>query len=224
MEQKIYAAICATMKDIGAVGKNDVNTFDKYKFRGIDAVMNALSPAMTKNGIFVVPSVLNCEREERISSDGKKNMMYTVLTVQYSFYAEDGSHVDAVVVGEAMDRSDKSTNKAMSAAFKYACFQTFCIPTEELMEDADKDSPEIGQKAREGARNVEAKDSAPNTQKSQENASASSEQYINDTQRAVLENLCKKRKLDPAAVFNGWPYLTQEQYGIACNKLKGGAA
>lgn len=224
MEQKIYAAICATMKDIGAVGKNDVNTFDKYKFRGIDAVMNALSPAMTKNGIFVVPSVLNCEREERISSDGKKNMMYTVLTVQYSFYAEDGSHVDAVVVGEAMDRSDKSTNKAMSAAFKYACFQTFCIPTEELMEDADKDSPEIGQKAREGAPKVETKDSAPKTQKSQETATASSEQYINDTQRAVLENLCKKRKLDPAAVFNSWPYLTQEQYGIACNKLKGGAA
>lgn len=224
MEQKIYAAICATMKDIGAVGKNGVNTFDKYKFRGIDAVMNALSPAMTKNGIFVVPSVLNCEREERISGDGKKNMMYTVLTVQYSFYAYDGSHVDAVVVGEAMDRSDKSTNKAMSAAFKYACFQTFCIPTEELMEDADKDSPEIGQKAREGARNVETKDSAPKSQKSQENVAASSEQYINDTQRAVLENLCKKRKLDPAAVFNGWPYLTQEQYGIACNKLKGGAA
>lgn len=224
MEQKIYAAICATMKDIGAVGKNDVNTFDKYKFRGIDAVMNALSPAMTKNGIFVVPSVLNCEREERISSDGKKNMMYTVLTVQYSFYAEDGSHVDAVVVGEAMDRSDKSTNKAMSAAFKYACFQTFCIPTEELMEDADKDSPEIGQKAREGAPKVETKNPAPKTQKSQETAAASSERYINDTQRAVLENLCKKRKLDPAAVFNGWPYLTQEQYGIACNKLKGGAA
>lgn len=225
MEQKIYAAICATMKDIGAVGKNDVNTFDKYKFRGIDAVMNALSPAMTKNGIFVIPTVMNCDREERVSRDGK-NMMYTVLTVQYSFYAEDGSHVDAVVVGEAMDRSDKSTNKAMSAAFKYACFQTFCIPTEELMEDADKDSPEIGQKAREGVQKSEAKDSAPKPQKSQENASASTRtaSYINDEQRAVLESLCKKRKLDPAAVFNGWPNLTQEQYGIACTKLKGGAA
>ena len=40
-----------------------------------------------------------------------------------------------------MDRSDKSTNKAMSAAFKYACFQTFCIPTEE-MRDADAESPQ----------------------------------------------------------------------------------
>ncbi|MFS0844210.1 MAG: ERF family protein [Roseburia hominis] len=30
-----------------------------------------------------------------------------------------------------MDSGDKATNKAMSVAFKYACFQVFCIPTEE---------------------------------------------------------------------------------------------
>jgi hypothetical protein len=29
-----------------------------------------------------------------------------------------------------MDSGDKSTNKAMSAAYKYACIQSFCIPTE----------------------------------------------------------------------------------------------
>lgn len=141
---KIYKAISDTMKDIGIVGKNDTNTYDKYKFRGIDAVMNALNPAMIKHGIFVVPTVLESTREERAGSKGT-TMMYTILKVKYTFYAEDGSSVESVVVGEAMDRSDKSTNKAMSAAFKYACFQTFCIPTEE-MQDADKESPEIGNK------------------------------------------------------------------------------
>ena len=39
-----------------------------------------------------------------------------------------------------MDSGDKATNKAMSAAFKYACFQTFCIPTEE-MKDPDAETP-----------------------------------------------------------------------------------
>ncbi|MNY54686.1 hypothetical protein D3C86_1905820 [compost metagenome] len=29
-----------------------------------------------------------------------------------------------------MDSGDKATNKAMSAAYKYAAFQAFCIPTE----------------------------------------------------------------------------------------------
>lgn len=141
---KIYGAIVATMKDIGAVGKDQTNTFDKYKFRGIDDVYNALSPAMTKNGIFVVPKVLRMTQEDRASKNGG-TQIHTVLDMEYTFYAVDGSNVVAQVVGEAMDRSDKSVNKAMSAAFKYACFQTFCIPTEE-MKDADAESPEAGQK------------------------------------------------------------------------------
>ena len=42
---------------------------------------------------------------------------------------------------EGMDSGDKATNKAMSIAFKYACFQVFCIPTEE-MQDPDADTPD----------------------------------------------------------------------------------
>ena len=144
MEGKIFKQIIKTMEDVGAIGKNDKNEYDKYMFRGIDAVMNALHPAMVKNGIFVIPEVLEAQREERAGKNGTV-MMYSLLKVKYTFMADDGSSVTAVVMGEAMDRSDKSTNKAMSAAFNYACFQTFCIPTDE-MKDADAESPEIGQK------------------------------------------------------------------------------
>lgn len=147
MEGKIYGAIAKVMQDVGIVGKNDSNDYDKYKYRGIDAVMNALNPAMVKNKVFVAPTVLDAQREERTGNKGTM-MMYTVLTVKYTFYTEDGSSIDCVVIGEAMDRSDKSTNKAMSAAFKYACFQTFCIPTEE-MKDSEEESPEIGQRTAE---------------------------------------------------------------------------
>ncbi len=68
--------------------------------------------------------------------------------MKYTFYAEDGSHIEAVVVGEGMDSGDKATNKAMSAAFKYACFQVFCIPTEE-MKDPDAETPPASEKAPE---------------------------------------------------------------------------
>lgn len=139
-EGKIHAAICSVMADIGAVGKNDSNDFDKYKYRGIDAVMNALHPAMVKNHVYVIPSVLESTREDRTSRKGEP-LIYSVLKVKYTFYTDDGSSVDAVVVGEALDRSDKSTNKAMSAAYKYACFQTFCIPTEEFI-DSEKETLE----------------------------------------------------------------------------------
>ena len=40
-----------------------------------------------------------------------------------------------------MDSGDKATNKAMAIAMKYALFQVFCIPTEE-MKDPDAETPE----------------------------------------------------------------------------------
>lgn len=137
---KIFSAICGVMADIGAVKKTDRNEYDKYMYRGIDAVMNALQPAMIKHHVFVTPEVIDQKREDRLSRKGEP-LIYSVTTVRYTFYTDDGSSVSALVMGEAMDRSDKSMNKAMSAAFKYACFQTFCIPTEEMI-DSEKDSPE----------------------------------------------------------------------------------
>ena len=138
---KIYAKINQVMKDCGAVGKDSYNPQQKYKYRGIDAIMNALNPAMTKNGVFVVPEVLEISREERQSKNGGV-LIFSTVKVRYTFFADDGSSVQSVVIGEGMDSGDKSVNKAMSAAFKYACFQVFCIPTDEMV-DSETESPEV---------------------------------------------------------------------------------
>ena len=69
-EGKIYEAISNVMKDVGAVGKNKVNQMQRYNFRGIDDVMNALNPAMIKNHVFVAPTVLEEKREERETATG----------------------------------------------------------------------------------------------------------------------------------------------------------
>ena len=136
--QKIHAAIIGVMADVGAVGKKNKNKDQGFMYRGIDAVMNALQPAMIKNKLFVVPTVVSEERTERQTAKGG-TLFYTRLRVKYEFIAEDGSSVVAEVIGEAMDSGDKATNKAMSIAYKYACFQVFCIPTEE-MHDPDKET------------------------------------------------------------------------------------
>lgn len=139
MEAKIYSALCSAMAEIGAIGKNDRNTQQGYKFRGIDAVYNALQPVLIKNRIFVVPEVLEQTREERQTQKGG-NLIYSILKVKFTFYADDGSNVSATVIGEGMDSGDKASNKAMSVAFKYACFEALCIPTEE-MRDPDAETP-----------------------------------------------------------------------------------
>ena len=139
---KIFKAIADTMNDVSAVGKNSKNEKQNYNFRGIDAVMNALHPAMVKNRIFVVPEVLDQQREERQSKNGK--LIYSICKIKYTFFADDGSNISATVIGEGMDSGDKATNKAMSVAFKYACFQVFCIPTEDMTDpDAETSPPSV---------------------------------------------------------------------------------
>lgn len=140
----IYESICKVMEDVGAVTKNKQNKSGQpFMYRGIDDVMNALNPAMIKNKVFVAPEVIEQLREDRVTKSGG-NLIYSICKIKYTFFAEDGTHVTATVVGEAFDAGDKATNKAMSIAFKYACFQVFCIPTEE-MRDPDAESHETAQ-------------------------------------------------------------------------------
>lgn len=139
----IYGAILGVMTDIGAIGKDSKSAQQGFMYRGIDAVMNALQPALVQHGIFVVPEVLEQKREERVTGKGG-NLIYSVIKMKYTFIAADGSRVWATVIGEGMDSGDKASNKAMSVAFKYACFQVFCIPTEEMKDpDADTHEPSV---------------------------------------------------------------------------------
>lgn len=137
----IYESISAAMSEGYAVGKNSRNTQQGFMYRGIDAVMNTFQPILSKHKIFVVPTVLEERREDRTTSKGTA-LIYTVLKIKYTFYAEDGTFVESVVIGEGMDSGDKSANKAMSVAMKYAMFQIFCIPTEEMI-DPDGDSHDV---------------------------------------------------------------------------------
>ncbi len=135
---KIFQAIPAIMGEINAVGKNKKNLQQGFMYRGIDDVMNAINPALVHHKVFIVPEILEQSREERQTNKGA-NLIYSICKMRFRFCAEDGSSVEAVTVGEGMDSGDKATNKAMAIAFKYACFQVFCIPTEE-MKDPDSES------------------------------------------------------------------------------------
>lgn len=136
----IYESIAAIMQEGYAVSKDKKNQQQGFKYRGIDDVMNTFYPLLAQHKVFVVPEVLEQTREERQTTKGG-NLIYSILRLKYTFYAEDGSNVSAVVVGEGMDSGDKASNKAMAVGMKYALFQVFCIPTEE-MTDPDATTPE----------------------------------------------------------------------------------
>lgn len=136
----IYKKIIEVMADINAIGKDRRNQQQGFQFRGIDDVMNELHSSLAKCGVFVLPKVLEETRTTGKTSRGS-DMFYTRLKINFGFYAEDGSHVDAIVIGEAMDTGDKASNKALSIGLKYAMLQVFCIPTEDE-KDPDAVSPQ----------------------------------------------------------------------------------
>lgn len=136
----IYKKIIEVMADINAIGKDRRNQQQGFQFRGIDDVMNELHGSLVKCGVFVLPNVLEETRTTGKTARGG-DMFYTRLKINFGFYAEDGSHIDAVVIGEAMDTADKASNKALSIGLKYAMLQVFCIPTEDE-KDPDAVSPQ----------------------------------------------------------------------------------
>ena len=138
---KVHDSLLEVMKEVGAVGKNDRNASQGFAFRGIDAVINAVSPAFQKHKVIVVPTVLEKVTKEIESSKGKA-VTHVELKVAYTFYGSEGDFISATVYSEAMDYGDKATAKAMSVALRTALLQTLALPTDEP--DPDSQSYERG--------------------------------------------------------------------------------
>lgn len=145
---KVYQAINAVQSELASIGISKSSRNNQgagYNFRGIDAVYNVLSSIMAKHGLCIIPRMLSRSCEERTSKSGGA-LFYVTVEAEFDLVsAEDGSKHTARTFGEAMDSSDKATNKAMSAAYKYMAFQTFAIPTEGD-NDADSHTHEVAKK------------------------------------------------------------------------------
>jgi len=131
----IHEAMSKVMAEIKGVPKAGWNPSQKFAFRSIDDTVEVVHNALVKHGVTMVPNVISADRSTYQTAKGS-TMTSTLVTVEFTFYAEDGSCVTATMVGESADAGDKSVSKACSMALKYALFQTFMIPTG----DSDPDS------------------------------------------------------------------------------------
>ena len=132
----IAQALNEIMKAVGAIAKTDRNNAQGFNFRGIDSVVNAVSPQLQKFGVVVVPTV---EEYDYASVEIGKNrtvMGHVKVKVTYTFIGANGDSIKATVVGEAMDSGDKATAKAMSVAFRTALLQSLSLPTDDIDPDA----------------------------------------------------------------------------------------
>lgn len=182
---QVYAAIANVMAALSSEGisKTKTNSQQNYKFRGIDDVYNALAPVLAKEKLLILPRVLSRIEEERETKSGGQ-LAYVTVHMEFDLVSGlDGSKHTVSTYGEAMDSADKATNKAMSAAFKYAAFQAFCIPTEGH-EDADQTTYEVAPKAKAATNGSDPKKAKA--------AEIMQRMGISSAQSAVLKTYCER--------------------------------
>lgn len=196
----IFTAMQEVMKEVGAVRKAERNTHQNFNFRGIDAVINAVSPAFRKHGVFCTPTVIDSTYESVQVGQNRTNMGHARVTVRYTFHATDGSSISATVSAESMDSGDKATAKAMSVAYRTALLQTLCLPTDDVDPDAEtyvrSDPAPRTTRPQPETRTAE-RTSAPPQEKSNKSAPKRS-----DAQANLMRNLLDQCEVDEQLIID----------------------
>jgi hypothetical protein len=140
----VYAAINAVSAELArrGIAKAHVNQVDDYKYRSIEDVLERLAPLLAEKRLCVLPRVLERTMTER-KDEAAHLLIHVAVRMRFKLVSvDDGSSHNVEAYGEALDPSDKATAKAMTAAYKSAMVQTFCIPVAGS-EDADRTSPKV---------------------------------------------------------------------------------
>lgn len=138
---QVYRAINAITAALSTAGipKSRINPQDQYTYRSIDDVLGRLAPLLARHRLCVLPRVMRRESIDR-AGDGNSILISVHVLVAFDLVsARDGSRHTVRASGEAVDVSDKATAKALSAAYKSAMLQTFCVPVSST-DEAEADS------------------------------------------------------------------------------------
>jgi hypothetical protein len=143
-KQKIYTALSNVQKHMLAnpIAKEGVNSYQKYKYRGIDQIIQSFSKPLHDNNILtLVQPDLNVST--KFLDDGRSTLTRVVGTLRF-VCTDDGSYVDRSYVGHSKSQQGKDLESARSFAYRNALLETFCVPFEGIeepeLEGVDKPS------------------------------------------------------------------------------------
>jgi hypothetical protein len=132
----------AVMCAVRSVAKGDYNQAQGFRFRGVDAVVDATGPALREHGVAVIPKEIKeitraeYETRKRDNTPGTR-MINTTVTVVWEVRGPGGDTFTGESAGEAADAGDKSISKAQSVAYRVFLLQALNIPTGEMDPDAE---------------------------------------------------------------------------------------
>lgn len=155
--KSLAEAVCRVMEQVGYVQKDkQMQGGGSYRYVSVEAVIDALRPEMIRQQLVMLPSAVEPVTVETF--EGKNGGRQNRTQVKYTFtltHAPTGQTAPVVVLGEAIDVGDKSSNKAMTAARKYALIMAFNIETGIDPDDTPSHSQERAPEQKPAARQVQ---------------------------------------------------------------------
>lgn len=133
----IVQALAAVMADVREVRKDQTNQHQRFNFRGIDTVMNAVGPAFRKHGVVCLPTKVDHHIASKTVGKNNSLMNFVTVNVEYTLYGPEGDSISGQVSAESFDSGDKGTAKAMSVAYRTFLLQALCLPTDDPDPDHD---------------------------------------------------------------------------------------
>lgn len=135
----VIEALRRVMRDLPAIGKEGVGPQSQgsYKFRGIEQIMRHAVPLFSRHGVVFTPHRVDLLPHTDTLSGGKPAVDERVV-VTYRVYGPGGpeDYIEVQAPGVGRDSTDKGSNKAMTAAYKYALTQTLGVADEK--DDGDQ--------------------------------------------------------------------------------------
>ena len=129
--RSLAEAVCRVMEQVGYVQKDkQMQGGGSYRYVSVEAVIDALRPEMIRQQLILLPADVSALTLEDF--ENRNGTRQNRTQVKYTFrliHAPTGQSEPVAVIGEAIDVGDKSSNKAMTAARKYALIMAFNIET-----------------------------------------------------------------------------------------------
>lgn len=143
----VHEAMAEVISAVAAIAKEGSENVS-YKFRSIDATLNALHGPLSANGLFLAPEVLDDWQLNAIPGTNNRTQYQAVFRVQIHVWHKSGESVTlGPGLAQSHDYGDKAVYQAQQNAIKYLLLEAFAIPTAE--EDMDAREADLSPTASE---------------------------------------------------------------------------
>lgn len=150
---KLFEALCAAQAIMKPVQKSGENTFDHYRFAGLNDFIDVVRAPLAESGLFAVATVAEiidlADRPTRNGGVERAVRLRMVLRIGHT----SGQWMEISGWGEGQDRADKAIYKAETGARKYLLAKAFSLastddPESESQEPPPRENPkEVARKA-----------------------------------------------------------------------------